>query len=351
MRERQLDPVEIPVIQFNLGLPDWQMTFIERMRLLMDRTGKTNKEIAADLNDLMYKKYGSDKSFSEASLSNYITIKKRPTVPSADALLAFSDYFGVTSDFLLGSSASAKVSHETITKAVGLGEGAISKLKALKALERALPSDVYKDYSLALYPDNFTIVKEPETGKKYAVTGKPEFFDLQEELKRAPDGYFRALDSIICCDDLIELIAQFLTPERPPKFEEKMLSDLKVVKPGGSYLKKVSHVRSVTPKQKEYEDVLLAGLITEKLRELKKVADSKEFKTKLDTMDFRHVPNYPTQVSQKETQRVKSLQLTYMKEGLPREEYKPIFDENTLSEDIVKEMQNLENEVNNSNDK
>lgn len=313
---RDLDTYEIEKLK-RYRLPDWQVEFIKRTRHLMDETQKTNKEIVADIKG----KYKYD--ILESSLSNYIAINKKPTTPPIEAIITLAKYFGVTTHYLLGQTEAKTLDNEGISKAIGLNNGAIEKLRTLKYLSDHIPPNTYKDYTLQFYEDDFTIVDDPTEGKKYAVKGAPSDWNLQQEMQRPPDNYYATLNALVCTDGFLELVSMLLFDSEAPTNEERMLDTHYEITDSVDFLKRVRHVRDVSPTIDVTDDTLLAYYVAEALRKMKTDLKDASKVREMEDITRQTVPNYKRTISHKERARLDALKKTYKRDGLEREVYTP----------------------------
>lgn len=81
-------------------MKDAQTTIGERLRLLIEETGKTQQQIAADLH------------ISSSALSGYVNNTRQPDF---GMLRQLADYFGTTTDFLLGANVYRDTEHNPLS--------------------------------------------------------------------------------------------------------------------------------------------------------------------------------------------------------------------------------------------
>ena len=119
--------------------------FKNRLRELIKDSGKTQKEVAKEIEE----KYGIN--LSSQALSNYVNGRE----PSYDTLIAFAKFFNVSTDYLLGYSEVKRHSNSNINEQLGLSDKSIEILNSYKKY--------FKDHGKkVLIPIvNFLIENEP----------------------------------------------------------------------------------------------------------------------------------------------------------------------------------------------
>lgn len=75
-------------------------TFGKRITFIREKMGKTQQQVADEIQDVMQKRYGDDATFSQTALANYENDVREPK--ELALLLLIADYFNVSIDWLLG---------------------------------------------------------------------------------------------------------------------------------------------------------------------------------------------------------------------------------------------------------